>query len=55
MIGYALDVARQKDVPADFIKDILTNPNPQQNLSKADGCGLCLRKIVYKNDEKFIK
>lgn len=54
MIGYALDVARQKKLSADFIKEILTNPNPQQKLLKAGACGLCLRKIVYK-DEKIIR
>ena len=53
MIGYALDVARQKDLSVDYIKEMLDNPNPKQKLLKADACGLCLRKIVYK-DEKNI-
>lgn len=48
MIGYALDVARRKDLPVSFLKDILDNPNPNQSLTKADGSGLCLRKIIYK-------
>jgi tRNA U38,U39,U40 pseudouridine synthase TruA len=30
-------------------QDLLKNPNPEQILVKADGQGLCLRKIVYKN------
>lgn len=50
MIGYALDVARQPSKPIDFIKMILDNPNPQQTLTKAEGSGLCLRKVIYKND-----
>ncbi|KKQ49529.1 MAG: tRNA pseudouridine synthase A [candidate division TM6 bacterium GW2011_GWF2_38_10] len=47
MIGYALDVARRKDLPVCTIQDMLNNPNPQQTLLKADGCGLCLRKVLY--------
>jgi len=47
MIGYALDVARRKDLSVDFIQSILDNPNPEQTLVKADGCGLCLGKVVY--------
>ena len=48
MIGYALDVARRKDLPISFLKDMLDNPNPNQSLTKAEGGGLCLRKVVYK-------
>lgn len=47
MIGYALDVARRSDLSVDFIHDILENPNPAQTLLKADGSGLCLRKVIY--------
>lgn len=50
MIGYALDVASRPNIPIDYIKSILDNPNPQQRLIKADGCGLVLRKIVYKHE-----
>jgi len=50
MIGYALDVARRTDFPVDFIKEILDNPNPEQELLKAEGCGLCLRRITYENE-----
>jgi tRNA pseudouridine38-40 synthase len=50
MIGYALDVARSPHLPIDYLKDMLDNPNPQQTLLKADGCGLCLRKVVYKDE-----
>lgn len=48
MIGYALDVARRTNLSVNFIKKILENPNPRQSLLKAAGCGLILRKIVYK-------
>lgn len=48
MIGYALDVARRPALSVDYINDMLRNPNPQQTLLKAEGCGLCLRKIIYK-------
>ena len=51
MIGYALDVARRPELNVDYLKNILKNPNPQQNLVKADACGLCLRKIIYKNEK----
>jgi tRNA pseudouridine38-40 synthase len=51
MVGYALDVARRPQLDLNYLADILKNPNPQQTLLKAKGCGLCLRKIVY-NDEQ---
>jgi len=47
MIGYALDVARRSDLSVNFIKEILDNPNPEQELLKAGGSGLCLRRIIY--------
>jgi len=47
MIGCALDVARRDDLSVDFIEDILSNPDPQQQLTKADGRGLCLKEIQY--------
>ncbi len=47
MIGYALDVARRKDLSVAYIQEIRDNPTPQQKLLKADGCGLCLRKVIY--------
>jgi tRNA pseudouridine38-40 synthase len=50
MIGYALDVARRKDLPVSYIHELLKTPNPQQTLLKAESCGLCLRKVVYKNE-----
>lgn len=50
MIGYALDVSRQPELSIDYIKNILNTPNSQQQLIKAEGCGLCLKKIVYKNE-----
>ncbi|MBS1987990.1 tRNA pseudouridine(38-40) synthase TruA [Candidatus Dependentiae bacterium] len=50
MIGYALDIAQQPKVPVDYIKAMLDNPNPQQTLVKADGSGLCLRKVIYLNE-----
>ena len=47
MIGYALDVSSRKEYSLDYLKDLLNNPNPQQKLLKAEGCGLCLRKVKY--------
>ncbi len=47
MIGYAIDVARRKNLSVDYIAEILKNPNPQQTLLKAEASGLCLRRIVY--------
>lgn len=55
MIGYALDVARKKTMPLDYLKDILNHPNPKQKLLKAEGCGLILRKVDYKNESDFKK
>jgi tRNA pseudouridine38-40 synthase len=51
MIGYALDVARRPSLNIDYVSDMLRNPNPQQTLLKAEGCGLCLRKVIYHHDE----
>ncbi len=48
MVGYALDVARRKDLSLNYLKDLLNNPDPKQTLLKAEACGLCLRKVVYK-------
>lgn len=50
MIGYALDLARRKDLPVSYLKGIRDNPNAQQILLKADGCGLCLRKVIYHDE-----
>ena len=47
MVGYALDVARRPDLSTDFLVSLLENPNPQQDLVKADGSGLFLDHIVY--------
>lgn len=52
MIGAALDVASKPELPIDTITYHLKNPNPQQNFTRAEGCGLCLRKIVYKEGKK---
>ncbi|MFA6264024.1 MAG: tRNA pseudouridine(38-40) synthase TruA [Candidatus Babeliales bacterium] len=51
MIGYALDIARRPSLDIDYISDMLQHPNPQQTLLKADGCGLCLRKVIYHHDK----
>ncbi len=51
MIGYALDVARRPLLHVDYLQDLLRNPNPQQTLLKADGSGLCLRKVIYHDDK----
>jgi tRNA pseudouridine38-40 synthase len=50
MIGAALDVARKPEVDIDHIQNMLDNPEARQSYAKAEGYGLCLRKIVYKND-----
>lgn len=47
MIGYALDVARRKDLTIDYLQAVIDSKNPRQTLLKADGRGLCLRKVVY--------
>ena len=51
MVGYALDIAHRPEIPVSFIDDLLRNPNPRQNLLKADAQGLCLRRIMYKKHE----
>jgi tRNA pseudouridine38-40 synthase len=51
MVGYALDIARRPSLSIDYISEMLKNPNPQQTLLKAEGCGLCLRKVIYHHDE----
>jgi tRNA pseudouridine38-40 synthase len=51
MIGYALDIARRPSLGIDYLSEMLKNPNPQQTLLKAGGCGLCLRKIIYHHDK----
>ncbi len=48
MIGYALDVSRRNNLSVNYLKTLLDNPDPRQTLLKADACGLCLRKVVYK-------
>lgn len=50
MIGYAIDIARRKELPIDYLKAILEEKNPQQTLLKAEGSGLCLRKIWYHHE-----
>ena len=52
MIGYALDVAQRTDLPVEYIQELLDNPHPQQRLIKADGSGLCLRKVIYYDQKK---
>lgn len=47
MIGYALDVARRKDLTIDYLQSVIDSKNPQQTLLKAEGKGLCLRKVIY--------
>jgi len=48
MIGYGLDVARRPELSLAYLQDILDNPHPEQTLLRADGKGLCLRRILYK-------
>ena len=47
MIGYALDVARRDDLSVHYLQGVIDSRDPQQELLKADGSGLCLRKVVY--------
>jgi|SaaInlStandDraft_4_1057021.scaffolds.fasta_scaffold06240_3 tRNA pseudouridine38-40 synthase len=49
MIGAALDVAKNKELSLDYIKNMLISPKAQQCYVKANGNGLCLRKIIYEN------
>jgi tRNA pseudouridine38-40 synthase len=48
MVGYALDVARRDDLSIEYLNGLLKNPDHRQTLTKAEGCGLCLRKVIYK-------
>ena len=54
-IAIALDVARRPDLSLDYLKSLLDNPNPQQHLLKADGCGLILRRIRYKTKKYCLR
>lgn len=47
MIGAAFDVARRPGWTEKTIAEMLANPDPQQELIRAEAHGLCLRKIVY--------
>jgi tRNA pseudouridine38-40 synthase len=47
MIGYALDVARRKNLTVSDLARILNNPSPHQHLTKAEPSGLCLKEIRY--------
>ncbi len=51
MVGYALDIAHRPTMQVEYLDELLKNPNPQQQLVKADAQGLCLRRIVYKRNE----
>jgi len=49
MIGAALEIASKKEMSEDLIKHHLENPSDQQHFTKAEACGLCLRKIIYRD------
>ena len=49
MIGSALDVSRKPKTAVDCLQEIIHKPCPRQTLTKAESCGLCLRKVVYHN------
>jgi len=51
MIGYALDIARRKDLSINDLKSIIENPSPIQSLTKAESCGLCLKEIIYEENK----
>lgn len=48
MIGYALDIARRDDLSHEYVSELLNKPDHRQTLTKAESCGLCLRKVIYK-------
>lgn len=50
MIGYALDVARRKNLSISYLQKLLDNPTAEQILLKAPSSGLLLRKIIYKKE-----
>jgi tRNA pseudouridine38-40 synthase len=50
MLGAALDVSSKKNLSTEFLVEQLKYPCDQQELTKAESCGLCLRKIFYKKD-----
>lgn len=52
MIGYALDVARRKNLSISYLQELLDNPTAEQILLKAPASGLLLRKIMYKKEIK---
>ncbi len=52
MVGYALDVARRKNLSLDYLQRILENPSPLQTLTRAEAKGLFLCRIIYENERK---
>lgn len=50
MVGAAFDVARRPGWSEQTIAHMLAHPDPRQALIKAEGQGLCLRKISYRRD-----
>lgn len=49
MIGYALDVSRNRATALQTIQSLLDNPCHEQNLTKAGASGLTLQHIEYKD------
>ncbi len=48
MVGAALDVAARKMVSSDYLRQVLEEKNPRQNLINAAPQGLLLHEIIYK-------
>ena len=48
MVGAALDVAARKMVSSDYLRQVLHEKNPRQNLINAAPQGLLLHEIIYK-------
>ena len=48
MVGAALDVAARKMVSSEYLRQVLAEKNPRQNLINAPAQGLLLHEIMYK-------
>jgi tRNA pseudouridine38-40 synthase len=51
IVGACVDVAARKDVPVDYLVEILAARNPEHTLPKAPAKGLMLASIEYKKGE----
>lgn len=51
MVGACVDVAARKDVPVDYLAELLAARNPEHTLPKAPAKGLMLALIEYKKGD----